>query len=132
MKIGLLLTMILFSNLSLARPDSYECKINGEQELTKGGLDPGIGIYLGKVFHVERTTGTVLGGGLGNTSYQTRNVIDYGGESSAFKLISISKSVPVLPPGRNVEYLQVMEYEASDLKSFVAITGNNVLTGTCK
>ena len=113
---------------------SYECTIAVDLRFDKDGkLIPTQNIYLNKIFGVDRKTGVVLGGGLGNSSYETKTIIDPGGKWNSFKLLW--QSYPIEFPsgtGRNAVYLAVEEYNENHLKPFVLVDGSTVLSGTCK
>ena len=137
---------------------AYECAVLSEQQISDDGvLEPSLGIYEGKTFNVERSTGVVLGGGLGNSAYPTKNILDPGNLLMSYKLIWISKSVVVLPfiemssgpddeyfadgltevyggelPSHNVVYLEIKEWSDNFLKPFILVTSVTVLTGTCR
>lgn len=73
----------------------------------------------------------VLGGGLGNTAYPTKNVIDLGGNGNSYKLIWISQEIAGSVGGRNVVYLDVKEYHESPAKPFTMIVNSKTLSGLC-
>jgi hypothetical protein len=129
-----LLIASLFSSLSYADAYSYSCEINGEYTFgSDGKLVPAKQkIYLDQKFNVERKSGVVLGGGVGNSSYPTKTVIDIGGKEQAYKLIWISKEVVGTNGGRNAVYLSVEEYNEGDIKPFSMIVGSEVLSGVCQ
>lgn len=134
MRYLILLIAPLFSCLSYAGAYSYSCEINGEYTFGSDGklvpADPKI--YLGKKFSVERKSGVVLGGGVGNSSYPSKSVIDTGSKQQAYKLIWISKEVVGTNGGRNAVYLSVKEYNENDTKAFSMIVGSEVLSGVCQ
>lgn len=117
---------------SFSGPYSYECTVRNELHPSEEGkLTSDYQVYLNSIFHVDRKTGIVLGGGLGNSSYKTRTIIDPGGEEHSFKIVWMSHPVAGIEAARNTVYLQVYEYDETPLKRFVAVEGENVLSGTC-
>jgi len=127
-----LLTMLVLSTAH-AGPYSYECEVKGEYVYnTNGELTPERKIYYGEKFNVERKSGVVLGGGVGNSSYPTKSVIDTGGREQSYKLLWVSKEVAVTNGGRNAAYLSVEEFNENFLKPFTLVAGSKVLTGLCK
>lgn len=125
---------IFLSTLVSADPYTYSCEINGEYSFdNQGKLVPhNLKIYLGKKFNVERKTGVVLGGGVGNSTYPTKKVLDFGGKEQAYKLIWISDDVVGTNGGKNIGYLSIEEYDEKRLKPFSMMIASEVLTGLCQ
>jgi len=129
----LFLATSLFSINSLfAGPIEYNCQIKYEYSLTSiGELSEGKMIYKGEIFHIERPSGTVLGGGLGNRFYPTKIIIDPGSKEQNFKLLYLSNPVKGTENGKNAVYIEVKEYAKTYEKPFVAVTNTKVLSGIC-
>jgi hypothetical protein len=128
-----ILLLSFFSPYVTAGVHAYECKIKSELHTNNAGLLISKNkIYLSGVFNVERKTGVVLGGGLGNSSYKTKTVIDPGGKEQSFKLLWESHPVVGISGGINSVYLTVEEFNENYLKPFIVVVGNTVLSGTCK
>jgi hypothetical protein len=136
MKLSARLSILAFLGISThawSGPNQYECTISEDLVLTSEGLlDSSEQIYLGGVFHVERATGVVLGGGLGNSTYPIKQIIDPGGTDQSFKLLWISAPVASTEAGRNSVYLSIREYEDKFLKPFLAVASSHVVSGVCK
>ena len=132
-RIGGLLFLIATGTAASAAGPVYECEVLFEEDIGKNGkLEAGIKLYVGRTFHVDRATGTVLGRVLSNSSYATRTVIDPGSEEQSFKLISISAEVGGTDGGHNAAYLEIKEFESGYLKPFILVNNGRVLTGTCE
>lgn len=133
MKIITLIMALLLSGYGYADAYSYSCQIHGEYVLGNDGkLTPNEKIYFGGEFNVERKSGVVLGGGVGNSSYPTKTVIDFGGKNQAYKLIWLSRDVTGTNGGKNAVYLTIEEYNENEFKPFSMIVSSRVLTGVCK
>lgn len=133
MKHFLAFTLLFQPAVTLADLYSYECEVLGEYvHDEKGTLVLDRRIYVGEKFNVERRSGVVLGGGVGNSSYPTKQVLDPGGKEQSYKLIWISKDVSGTTGGKNVVYLNIEEFAESEKKSFVLFEGSRVLSGLCK
>ena len=131
-KFVFLATSIFAINNLYAGPVEYKCEINYEYFLTSSGeLKEEKRIYKGEKFHIERPTGTVLGGGLGNHFYPTKKIIDPGSKEQNFKLLYLSKHVVGTENGKNAVYIEVNEYAETYEKPFVVITNTKVLSGIC-
>lgn len=122
------------STIANADPYTYSCEINGEYSFDKQGqlVPQNLKIYLGQKFNVERKSGVVLGGGVGNSSYPTKKVLDPGGKEQSYKLIWISEDVVGTNGGKNIGYMNIEEYNAKRQKPFSMIVGSGVLTGLCQ
>ncbi len=132
MKNFILLILLSVTSSALGDAFSYECDIVGEYvHGTKGELVPDKKEYAGGKFYVERKLGVVLGNYLGNSSYPSRQVLDPGGASQAYKLIWVSKDLEGTTGGKNVGYLSVQEYAQGAKKPFVLVTDSRVLSGEC-
>ncbi|WP_444902174.1 hypothetical protein ACJJIG_04390 [Microbulbifer sp. SSSA007] len=119
--------------LSFSGPFAYECNIKNEFQLNSDGqLVTEYKIYSGKFFNVDRKTGVVLGGGVGNSSYKIKQIIDPGGKEQSFKLLWISHQITGVEGGHNSAYLTIKEYNENFLKPFILVLPNSMLTGTCK
>jgi len=130
---GLLIATILACNPVFAGDLAYECEVLTEQMISDDGvLEPGLDIYIGKSFHVERRTGVVLGGGFGNSAYPTKSILDLGNDSMSYKLIWVSRPIWGLDDSHNAGYLVIQEYSENYLKPFILVFGGRVLTGTCE
>ena len=124
-------SIFTINNLS-AGPVEYKCEINYEYSLASSGeLKEGKRIYKGEKFHIERPSGTVLGGGLGNHSYPKKMIIDPGSKQQNFKLLYLSKPILGTENGKNAVYIEVNEYAETYEKPFVAVTNTKVLSGIC-
>ncbi len=131
----MILFFCLFPTLAFAETYSYECKVVEELSLQEDGrlITKKNNIYKNKTFHVDRNTGTVLGGGLGNSSYKTKTILDPGGTQQSFKLIWLSHPVRgTNNKGKNAVYLLVQEFYETPEKPFVLVTGFTTLSGICK
>ncbi len=129
---GLLIATILACNPVFAGDLAYECEVLTEQMISDDGvLEPGLDIYIGKSFHVERRTGVVLGGGFGNSAYPTKSILDLGNDSMSYKLLWVSKPIFELEGSHNVVYLEIKEWAETMLKPFILIHSGTVLTGSC-
>jgi hypothetical protein len=112
---------------------SYSCKVKAEYVLSDSGeLDLKNNLYFGSEFNVERKSGVVLGDGVGNSSYPTKQIIDIGSEEQSYKLIWISSEVIGVSGAFNAVYLNVEEYNENLLKPYTLVLGTRTLTGTCK
>ena len=132
MKNFILLLLLSVTSSVLGDVYSYECDIVGEYiHGAKGELVPDKKEYAGDKFYVERKLGVVLGNDLGNSSYPSRQVLDPGGVSQAYKLIWVSKDVEGTTGGKNVGYLSVQEYAKGAKKPFILITDSRLLSGEC-
>lgn len=129
-----ILLLMLFLTLPVfANPFSYSCKITSEYNLSSDGellLDNKI--YAGSEFKVDRKTGVVLGGGVGNSSYPIIEVLDSGEQGQTYKLLMLSKTITGTSNGRNVMFLNIREYETGDKKPFTLLVNTRVLTGLCE
>jgi len=134
MRVFLLMALLsLVPQYAISGINAYECTVKNELHTNNDGeLVSNRKIYIGGVFNVERKTGVVLGGGLGNSSYKTKTIIDPGGKDQSFKLLWQSHPVVGTSGGINSVYLTVEEYNENFLKPFVLVEGNTVLSGTCK
>ncbi len=131
----LILTLLLSatSQYAIAGVHAYECTVKNELHTDNDGiLISDHEIYKGKIFNVDRKTGMVLGGGLGNSSYKTKTVIDPGSKEQSFKLLWQSHPVAGTSNGINSVYLTVQEFNKNYLKPFIVVEGSTVLSGTCK
>ncbi len=129
----LFLAVSIFTGENLfAGPIEYKCEIKYEHSLTSiGELSEGKMIYKGERFHIERPSGTVLGGGLGNRFYPTKIIIDPGSKEQNFKLLYLSNPVKGTENGKNAVYIEVKEYAETYEKPFVVVTNTKVLSGIC-
>lgn len=133
MKHLLLLLLLAISSSVSGDAIIYECEIFGEHiHGANGELVSDKQLYIGGKFHVERRSGVVLGGGLDNSTYPTKQVLDPGGVNHAYKLIWISQDVVGTNGGKNVGYLQVKEFSEGVEKPFVLINGFRTLSGKCR
>jgi hypothetical protein len=128
------LTLILcLPHFVFAGEYSYSCEVKGEFFLTDEGiLKPENMIYFGSKFNVERKSGVVLGGGIGNSSYPTKQVIDMGSTHQSYKLVWISREVIGIKGSFNSVYLNIQEYNSNYLKPFTLNLGSKTLSGVCK
>ena len=123
---------LFFSFECSAAALSYECLILDEKIVEdNGSLQTDHKFYKGNKFNVDKASGVVLGGGLGNSSYPTKIVLDPGGKEQSYKLIYLSREITGTNGGRNAVYLTIQEYSESMDKPFVVITGLGVLSGVC-
>jgi hypothetical protein len=118
-----------------AGPLTYKCTVGAHYELASDGslqpLKKAMSASLGSEFYVDRRSGVVIGGGIGNASYPTKTIIDPGGPAMAFKLLSVSADVATTKNGKNAIYLTVQEYANSVDKPFVATDNMIIITGRC-
>jgi len=130
--IWVLIGTALACDCAFAGVFAYECEVLSEQRISDDGvLEPGLDIYIGKSFHVERRTGVVLGGGFGNSAYPTKSILDLGNDSMSYKLLWVSKPIFELEGSHNVVYLEIKEWAETMLKPFILIHSGTVLTGSC-
>jgi hypothetical protein len=133
MRILAAIYLLLLASLAISGPYSYECKILGEYiQANDGTLVADKKIYYGESFNVERRSGVILGGGLGNSSYPKKQVLDFGSKKQAFKALWISQDVVGTDGGKNVVYLTVYEYDEGISKPFLVVAGSRVISGTCE
>lgn len=133
LQVQVLLIFMLLPSTAYAGPYSYECEVYGEYVYsTYGELTPEKKIYFGEKFNVERKSGVVLGGSVGNSSYPTKTVIDMGGKEQSYKLLWVSKEVDDTNGGKNAVYLSIEEFNENFLKPFTLVVGSTVLSGLCK
>ncbi len=134
MKSVIFFITFLFCSFSYANSDTYSCVIMGEYKISDTGklIPDDQNVYIGQKFNVERKSGVVLGGGVGNSSYPTKTVIDNGGKDQAYKLIWISNEVIGTDDGRNAVYISIEEYNKGEIKPFSMIEGSKVLSGNCQ
>lgn len=132
--VGLLVASSFACNCVFGGELAYECVVLSAQQISDNGvLEPSLRVYEGKTFNVERSTGVVLGGGLGNSDYPTKNILDPGNSQMSYKLIWISNEVyGGEMPSHNVVYLEIKEWSDNFLKPFILVTSGRVLTGTCR
>ncbi len=124
---------ILISSSAFSNPYTYECDIKSEYTLSDDGalITSGTQIYNGKKFNVERPSGIVLGGGVGNSTYPTKTVIDPGGMGQSYKLLWTSREVIGTKGGKNAIYLTIQEYNVSSSKPFTMVIDSRILSGIC-
>lgn len=134
MKSKLVLSIsLLFASFVHASPFAYECTIATEKTYDSEGLwNVSQNIYLGKKFNVDRNSGVVLGGGVGNSSYPNKQILDPGSKDSSYKLIWSTNELAGTNSARNVIFLTVYEFETNYLKPFSLVAGSTILTGQCK
>lgn len=98
---------------------SYDCEVLSERKLGDDGmLTEGYGIYGGRSFSVERKSGVVLGGGLGNSSYEKPDVLSRWSKEMPFTAVCASSPVLADRGGRNVVMLTIKEYFEGVKKTF--------------
>ena len=130
----LLAIIFLVPNLTDAGQLAYKCEILSELKLSANGTlrtEAGYDFYIGKVFHVDRKSGVLLGANLTNSGYEKIDVLDPGSDEMSFKVVWMSAIVGNTG-GRNVRYLEVREFEKKFEKPFILVTSGTVLTGTCE
>lgn len=111
---------------------NYICTVENESQLASNGkLKPAGAVYKGQQFSVDRATGS-MDGGVVNRSYSEKMVIDPGGQSQSFKLLSLSAEVLTTDRGKNALYLSVQENAESVEKPFLLVDGSRILTGLCQ
>jgi len=123
----------VFPLLAYSGTFTYECTIKHELQLnSEGQLSTEYTLYVGNTFNVDRKSGLVLGGGLGNSTYKSRHIIDPGGKEQSYTLMWISHPISGTSGGVHSTYLNIEEHNDNLLKPFVLIQSSSVLTGTCK
>ncbi len=131
----LLLTFIfalLNSHSAWGGDKEYHCKIKSIFDLSDdGNLKLSDNNRLLTTFLVDKTSGLMKGGWLGNEVWPIKTIIDSGGSKQAFKLLTLSADVWGTNGGKNASYLYVMEYADSTEKPFMYTSGFKVVTGVC-
>ena len=82
------------------------------------------------LFLVRRKTGEIIGAPFHNqtsTGVTTVQVLDYGSNEQAFKVVSVYKDAYT-----SVDYLQIDEFVDSSEKPFLGITRSRIFSGTCR
>lgn len=127
--IGLLLPQLVYSQILR----DYRCKI---ERVASSEAPPNAGLafqeknYVGKEFTVERRTG-VMAGALKN-SYITRpDVIDFGSDENAYKVVTTLRKEQGVGRGSNAYLLVVREYVKGPRKPFLFAENDDVYFGTC-
>ena len=131
--LALILAMAL-SGTSQGGVLAYKCEVLHEMDLAIYGTlkDSSRPLYKGGIFHIERVTGTVMGGGLGNSAYPTKIIVDPGNSEMSYKLLARSHEMCGPQGSQNAVYIQVQEFEEGRIKPFVVVINSHVLTGTCE
>ena len=128
---GLIIATILACDNIFAGDLSYECEIRSQNTISDDGVFELGSVYKGNKFHVDRSTGVVLGGDVGNSLYPTKNILDPGNDQMSYKLIWISDGIYGADRHHNTVYLVIEEYAKQMLKPFILIINATVLTGLC-
>ena len=81
---------------------------------------------------IDRRTGAIIHPIMGNTTYRTTTVLDYGNESWAFRVLSESGTTPDDPSGGHIVYAEVGEYADGHRKPFLAIESGIAYFGYCE
>jgi len=112
---------------------TYHCEVTSEFVLTDTGtLELENKVYVGSKFSVERKSGVVLGEGIENSVFPTKQVIDAGSKEQAYQLVWISHEVVGVKGAYNSSYLRIQEYQEGIDKPFILNMGYKTLTGVCK
>lgn len=135
MKRLLLLTAVfalLNSHSSWGGEKEYHCTIKSVFNLSgNGDLKLRDDNSLLTTFLVDKTSGLVKGGWLGNEVWPTKTIIDSGSSKQSFKLLTLSEDVIGTNGGKHAQYLQVEEYAETVEKPFMHTDGKIVATGVC-
>ena len=118
---------------AIAAPLDYECRVAAVSVTDASGklTESPEATYVGSVFHVERSTGTILGSLLGNSAYPTKQVLDAGGADRSFKVLTSSEKAFPEQPVHTI-YVEIAEYSEEPTKPFVAVEGGMVISGLCQ
>lgn len=127
--------LFVFSiNGASAGVKSYQCEILQIHSLDERGklreLRPKL--VLGKRFSVDRDTGKVSGPDAGfpwTFADGTATIASRGSSDNNFKVFH---QAPAAKGGAHTTLLQVNESGTEATKTFVAVTGNEVYSGTCQ
>ena len=126
-------SLIHFSMNVSAGPLIYECIVKHEKILEgDGSLKARPWLYQDDKFEIERSSGTISGGGLGNFRYSTKVVIDSGSDQSNFKSLYVTEEIQGTQGVKNVVFITVVESDKTYEKPFVAIAQSTTLSGVCK
>jgi len=117
-----------------AAPYSYICTVeayHGPKD------DEGLVDYLGNLamettVAIDRRTGAIIHPILGNTTYRTTTVLNYGNESWAFRVLSESGTTQDDPSGGHIVYAEVAEYAEGFRKPFLAVDRGIAYFGYCE
>ncbi|UQN40812.1 hypothetical protein [Agarivorans sp. B2Z047] len=125
--------LFCFPCFVMAGAFTYHCEVKSEFVLTDTGtLKLENKVYVGSMFSVERKTGVVLGEGIENSVFPTKQVIDAGSKEQAYQLVWISHEVIGVKGAYNSSYLRIQEYYEGTNKPFILNLGYKTLTGICK
>ncbi len=126
-----LLSLILLITLSAFSfgIDAYKCKVQFASGLTDQGElteTPFAKLHIGKEFVVDKSNGKIVGEISNSNENGTPQVLDWGSNEQAFKVITVYK------PMTAVAYLYVQEFNVNIEKPFMYINGDNSFTGLCE
>ena len=133
----LMLLTVLVASTASAGASQYECTVHDYFGISSDGVAERGGYIvigeepLGKVFYVERSNGTMMGGGFANTSFATRRVLDPGEPGQAYVVLSMSYTVVGTEAGHNTMYLEIKEFDENAMKPFVLVEVGGIVTGLC-
>lgn len=111
---------------------TYECVIVEEKDLSNDGklVERPHQINIGRRFHVDRESGTVLGAGFMTPLPRAKaSVVNPGLKGESFRVLYIEDKGP---SGKAVEFLQIEEYISGRIKPFQAVGWKSILSGTCE
>lgn len=81
---------------------------------------------------IDRRTGAIIHPVIGNTTYRTTTVLEYGSEDWSFRVLSESGTASDDPTGGNVVYAEVAEYKEGFRKPFLAVKDGVAYMGYCE
>jgi predicted small secreted protein len=87
--------------------------------------------YIGEKFTVERYSG-IMAGRLNNSYVNKPQIIDYGSNENAYKVVTTMKLNEGAGSGSYIITLIVNEYEEKPKKSFVYLINDYVYFGHCE
>ena len=110
----------------------YECRVAAVAAVGPQGnlVESSESNYVGTVFHVEKSTGTILGSVIGNSAYPKKQVLDPGGPNESFKTLTSGEQT--VAGGVHTIYLEIAEYSQEASKPFLAMEGGMVISGLCE
>lgn len=126
-----LLTLVL-ATPCLAEENLYVCnaltvlELNEEGALVHSDFAKALAMHQSR-FAVDRKTGVVAGGPFATVDAKDGRILSSGTEQEALKIVWLTDG-----PYNHLKYLWVRAYAKGPEKPFLGVSGNVIITGTCK
>lgn len=128
MRALLILTALFATSTTAYAIDAYKCAVSQTGDLQDSGEISESNftrLSNGNEFVVDKGTGRIKGGLSNDNAFGQPQVLDYGSSEQAFKVLTVFK------PNITINYLYIQEFNESEEKPFMFVSGSEIYSGKC-